>query len=178
MITTQRNRKVCIGLRANTRWCDSGSLAVWEAAHLGRHSCLAIGELLCGRWRPGIHLLQRRWRHWTKLPSMLDSRLITMCSRLPMSQLFISCGFWKENSLTDRWDCLFVSASVSLSAAFQLHVTPRFFYPWWLPGLSVTPYISVSNFLSPNPPGSLIPRCKNNANNNNNNNNNKHTNNN
>ena len=44
-----------------------------------------------------IHLLQRRWRHRKKLPSMLDSHQITIFSRLrwsllalPMSQLFTS----------------------------------------------------------------------------------------
>jgi len=33
------------------------------------------------------------------------------------------------------WDCFFVSAFVYPGAALQLHVTPRFFCPWWLPGL-------------------------------------------
>ena len=50
----------------------------------------------------------------------------------------------KENSPTDGQrvqDCFFVSAFISLGAALQLRVTPRFFYRRWLPGLSVTPHI-------------------------------------
>ena len=56
----------------------SGKPLIWDvtAAHW---------RTLMWPWRPGIHLLQRRWRHRTKLQSMLDSCLITISSRLRWS---------------------------------------------------------------------------------------------
>ena len=115
------------------------------------NSRLPIGGLLCGLGGPGSicysgdggiqQNCQVCWTHvWLPFPA--DCCGVSWpCQWVSYSLLH---GAWKENSLTDRrraWDCFSVSAFVNLSVALQLHVTPQFFCPWWLPGLSVTPYI-------------------------------------
>ena len=123
----------------------------WEAAHMGRHSRLPIAGLLCGLGGPGSICysgdggIEQNCRVcWTRvrLPFPAD------CSGVSWPCQWVSYslphGAWKENSPTDRrrtWDCFSVSAFINLSAALQLRVTTWFFCPWWLPRLSVTPYI-------------------------------------
>ena len=88
-------------------------------------------------------LLSSVWRLWSAwLPFPADCGGVSWpCQWVSYS---LSHGAWKENSPTDRrraWDGFSVSAFINLGAALQLRATPRFFCPWWLPGLSVTPYI-------------------------------------
>ena len=71
------------------------------------------------------------WTH-IRLPFPADCGGVSWpCQRVSYS---LPHGAWKENSPTDRWrawDCFSVSAFINFSAALQLHVTPRFFCPWW-----------------------------------------------
>ena len=77
---TQRNRKVCVGPTANAQMASLWFLGKVGSRSYGTSQSSVHWRTLMWPWRPGIHLLQRRWRHPTKLPSMLDSCLITISS--------------------------------------------------------------------------------------------------
>ena len=91
------------------RWSHSGSLVEWEAAHMGCHSRLSIGELLCSLGGRGTVLhtedggieenCQVCFAH-VRLP--FSSRLRWSFGPANEYSCLLPYGSWKENSPTDR----------------------------------------------------------------------------
>ena len=152
--------------------------SLWFLGKVGSHSygtsqLSAHWRSLMWPWRPGNHPLQLRWRHRTKLPSMLGSQHNRLtfpadCGGVSYSWPCqrVSCSLphdaRKENSPTDRQrarDCFFCfsvyqswcSASIACYSTILLSTMAARIK-------CHSSHFPIAIFLFPNPSGSLIPR--------------------